>query len=85
MPKSVFNDAYASVVEKLIALRKARGVSQVELAERLGKTQQFVSYLERAERRIDIIEFYLIAKALGADPDTLFAELIRDFPSELKI
>ena len=40
MPKSVFSDAYALVIERLIELRKAQQVSQVELARRLGKTQR---------------------------------------------
>ena len=52
MPKSVFTDAYASLLETVVETRKARGVSQVELARRLGKTQPFVSYFERGERRI---------------------------------
>ena len=85
MSKSVFTDAYASVLATLIALRKQSGVSQVELAARLGKTQQFVSYLERAERRVDIVEFYAIVKALGADPETVFRDVVRNLPDQVKI
>src|SRR5690349_11346502 len=43
MPKSVFTGAYASAVEILVALRKRAGLSQVELARRLAKPQQFIS------------------------------------------
>lgn len=85
MSKSVFTDAYASVITALIALRKERGVSQVELAQRLGKTQQFVSYIERCQRRLDIIEFYAIVRALGADPEAVFASVTRKLPDKVAI
>jgi len=85
MPRSVFTEAYASVVAALVALRKEKRVSQVELGKRIGRTQQFVSYVEHCERRIDVVEFYVIARALGADPATLFSQLTRGLPPELKI
>lgn len=85
MPKSVFTDAYASAIAVLVALRKERGVSQVELASRLGKTQQFVSAMERSERRLDIIEFYAVARALGADPVALFAQAVEGLPAQVEI
>lgn len=72
MPNSVFTDAYAGVREALIALRKDAGVTQVELARRLGKPQQFVSRYELGIRRIDLVEFYVIARALGQDPTQAF-------------
>lgn len=80
MPKSVFTDAYASTIGRLIALRKERGVSQVELARRLGKTQQFVSAVERCERRLDVVEYYAVIRALGGDPEAVFLDLIRSLP-----
>jgi transcriptional regulator with XRE-family HTH domain len=85
MPKSVFTDAYALMLVNLIALRKERGVSQVELARRLGKEQPFVSRIERGERRIDLIEFYAIALALGFEPVAAFAQLIKDLPNKVSI
>lgn len=42
-----------------------------------GKPQSFVSKVERGERRLDVIEFCELAKALGHDP----AELLRKFVS----
>ena len=85
MPKSVFTDAYASVVSRLVALRKEGGVSQVELARRLGKTQQFVSTVELCERRIDVIEFYAIATALGGDPVAIFSAVAQSLPPQIPI
>lgn len=71
------------VGECLAAVRKQAGVSQDELAARLGKPQSFVSSYERGQRRIDLLEFLLIADALGADPRSVFAsiaERARDLP-----
>jgi len=80
MSKSVFTDSYRALLDLLIATRKQAGVTQVELANRLGRPQPFVSYIERGERRIDVIEFIVIARALSVDPHQLFADLIERLP-----
>lgn len=41
---------------ELIQLRKDAGVSQIQLAQKLGLTQSDISKIERFERRIDLIE-----------------------------
>lgn len=48
-------------------LRKARGWSQEELAERSGFSQQYLSDLERGKRNPTIVTIYEIAQALGVD------------------
>ena len=83
MPKSVFTDAYASVVEYLVALRKAKGVSQVELARRLKRPQPFVSYVESRERRLDVVEFYAYVHALGGDPAKAIVDLYEQLPDDV--
>lgn len=85
MPKSVFTDAYQVLLKTLVAARKDAGISQVELARRLGKPQPFVSYFERGERRVDVIEFYAIASALGYEPVALFERLAAELPDTVTI
>lgn len=85
MPKSVFTDAYASFLAVLIAARKDARVSQIELAARLGKTQSFVSQIERGVRRVDVIEFYALAKALRIDPSRLFTDVVGHLPERVDI
>lgn len=85
MPKSVFTDAYVSAVEILVTLRKRAGVSQVELARRLGKPQQFISNVERGERRLDVVEYYAFIRALGADPREVFDEFLSRLPVKVDI
>ena len=85
MPKSLFTPAYASFVEVLTQARKRAGLSQVELAARLAKAQSFVSRVETGERRVDVVEFCAIARAMNVDPHLLFAEVLKQFPDELRI
>lgn len=69
----------------LVEARTRAGVTQVELATRLGRPQPFISFVERGERRVDVIEFYAIMKALGADPEEAFHELVTRLPNRLQI
>jgi transcriptional regulator with XRE-family HTH domain len=85
MAKSVFTDAYADFLRALIAARKEAGVTQLELARRLGKVQPWISNVERGERRIDVIEFYAIARALKRDPAELFADVTSGLPKRVSI
>ena len=59
---------YKALIARLTEARKTHGLSQSALASRLGKHQQFVSRYETGERRLDVIEFLDIAKALGLEP-----------------
>ena len=68
MTKSIFHPSYDEFRGSLSAARKKAGLSQLELAEKLGKPQSFVSKYERGERRLDVIEFFQVAEALRIDP-----------------
>jgi transcriptional regulator with XRE-family HTH domain len=57
-----------------------RGVPQQKLAEKLGKPQSFVAKYEGGERRIDLVEFIAIARALDADPVKLFRDFVAGEP-----
>jgi transcriptional regulator with XRE-family HTH domain len=83
--KSVHSEPYKLLLKMLIGARTRAGVTQVELAARLGRPQPFISFVERGERRIDVIEFYAIMQALGADPEQAFRELIAKLPDKLEI
>lgn len=76
MPSSIFTQRHQEFIAFLALVRKAADITQVELAERLGKPQSFVSKVERGERRLDVIEFCQLAKALGHDPGSLLAEFV---------
>jgi len=85
MPKSVFTDAYKTLLETLIEARKASGVTQADLAKRLGKPQPWVSNYERGIRRIDVIEFVAVCRAIGAKPEKLFERVLSRLPRNIEI
>lgn len=66
--KSIYTDEYGEFLKLIIAARKEAGLTQQQLAELLKKPQSYVSKYERGERRLDVIEFLIIAKVLELDP-----------------
>jgi transcriptional regulator with XRE-family HTH domain len=63
-------------LRKLLLMRRTdHGVTQNELARRLGKPQSFVAKYEGGERRLSVIEFIDIAEALQIPPSDLLNEL----------
>lgn len=73
--RSLFTPAYGRLRESLVAARRARGLTQAELARVLDRPQSFVSKYERGERRLDLIELMEIAQVLRLDPGELVAEV----------
>ena len=63
--KSVILREYKLLCQMLREVRQDRAVTQIELAERLGETQSFVSKCERGERRLDIVQLRAFCQALG--------------------
>ena len=63
---------------RLLEARRARGLRQADLADRLGRPQSFVSNYERGERRLEVSEFIVIARVLGVDAAAMVAELVED-------
>jgi transcriptional regulator with XRE-family HTH domain len=51
----------------MVKARKAAGLTQRELADRLNKPQSFVAKYEGGERRIDVVEFLTVCQAIGVD------------------
>jgi len=56
------------------AARLNARLSQEQLAERSGFTQQYLSGLERGQRNPTIVSLYEIAQALGTTPIELLRE-----------
>lgn len=75
MEKTLTSADYARLISFLVAAREKAGIRQRALAEALDVPQSFVAKYEGGERRVDVIEFVTIARALGADP----LRILRDF------
>jgi transcriptional regulator with XRE-family HTH domain len=76
MQKSLKSPEYARLIEALVALRHDSEIRQQALAKKLGRPQSFIAKYEGGERRLDVVEFIAITRALGADPVKLFADFV---------
>ena len=68
MQRPLHTQQYAAFLAGLRAAREAAAVTQVELADRLGVEQSFISKAERGARRLDVVELIEWVSALGLDP-----------------
>jgi transcriptional regulator with XRE-family HTH domain len=67
--------ADARAAEMLKELRLKKGMTQQELALKLGKPQSFVAKYETGARRIDLLDLIALSRALDFDPGRFVAKL----------
>jgi transcriptional regulator with XRE-family HTH domain len=75
VPKSIHTERHKQLCELLKVRRKAAGLTQTVVAERLGKPPSFVAKYEGGDRRLDVLEFLDVAAAIGFDPCRLLRSL----------
>lgn len=81
MRRWVSSPSYDVVVQALVAARHNAGISQAELAKRLGKPPSYVAKVELKERRVDVVEFVEFLRAAGASEVEAF-ETVRSAVAE---
>lgn len=77
MPRSLRSPSQKTFLALLIATRKEKQLTQWDVASRLRRPQSFVSKYETGERRLDVIEFVEVARALDTDPLDLLSRLLK--------
>jgi transcriptional regulator with XRE-family HTH domain len=75
--KSLHQPENRLLCELLASARRKAGISQEVLAKRLKRPQSFVAKYEGGERRLDVVEFLAIARAIGTDPVRLLRQIMR--------
>jgi transcriptional regulator with XRE-family HTH domain len=79
-PRLTANRKQQKVLLSLLRqLRQNAGLTQVELALKLGKPQPFVSYYESGARRLDLLELRQVCGILGIS----LVEFIKRFEKSL--
>ena len=76
MPVSVHHPRYQALQAELAAVRRAAGLSQVELSESLGVGQSYVSKVERGEMYVDVMVFIDWCRACQVRPDEMLGRLM---------
>jgi ribosome-binding protein aMBF1 (putative translation factor) len=75
MPSPLHSTLYGQFRAAHIQARKDANLAQEALSAKLSRPQSCVSKYERGERRLDVIEFLVIAEAVGFDPVRLIRSL----------
>ena len=78
MRKSIYSPEYRRVLAKLIELRTRAGLTQRDLATKLGREHSFVWRIETGQRRLDVVEFYWVCQALGCDAAVVYKALSKE-------
>jgi len=76
-PVAISNEERAFFIafgERLASLRKAQGLTQVQLAELLGVSQQAVTAYESGQRRVPISSLPALADTLGVSIEELIGQ-----------
>jgi transcriptional regulator with XRE-family HTH domain len=62
-----YQKAYRNFLARLIEARKQAGLTQVEVAKRLGRANSFISKCELGERRVDFVALQQLARIYNKD------------------
>lgn len=74
--KTIYAKEYRELVDSLRQIRKESGLTQVALAESLGWPQQRLSAVESGSRRLDVMEYFVLADKLGLSPEKALALIL---------
>lgn len=79
----MFSSAYRQLVGAVVNARKAAGLTQRQLADRLRRPQNFVGRVETEQRRLDFIELLAWLKACDVDAEEAVLALAKRVGSSL--
>jgi transcriptional regulator with XRE-family HTH domain len=68
MSRTISSPLHLALVAFIIATRRAAGFTQSDIAKKLGRHQSFVATVESGQRRIDVVDLFDFANAIGFDP-----------------
>lgn len=75
MPAWVSSPHHRAVIASLVEARKAAGLTQRDVAAKLGKPPSFVGKIEAVERNLSVLEFIAWARAVDVDPADLLPDV----------
>ena len=69
--KTIFQDKYRDMIDRMVELRKQHGLTQRELAQKMRVTHCCVGRVETYERRLDIMETIRWLRVLKLSDDEI--------------
>jgi transcriptional regulator with XRE-family HTH domain len=79
--KSLADPRYRGMIERLVALRHDAGLTQRDVAERLGEPRAYVSKIEQCQQRLDPLQLVEWLRAINADEKKFLTEVVGAMPS----
>ena len=76
MARTAPSPRFVPLGSALRAHRCVAGLTQVELADKLGWSHSAVTDVEAGRRRLNVFEFVDYVRALGCDPAQVFKESV---------
>ncbi len=77
MQKTIHSKHGKVLREAIKNVREKANLKQRELCRFLGREPSFISKCELGERRVDLVEFYWICAACGANPEEETQKLMK--------
>ena len=75
LPKTLNSPEHGAFMSVLRDSRRGAGLTQAELASRLARPQSYIAKLETGERRMELVEFILLSRAIGRSPARMIEEV----------
>lgn len=85
MTRTIRSPGQIALVKALIDARKAAGMTQAQLAERLRCHQSLIARIESGQRRIDVTELAILCRALSVDPGDVVHMVAQAVPDTARI
>ncbi|RFB92711.1 transcriptional regulator [Rhizobium leguminosarum bv. trifolii] len=75
MAKTLHSKRQEVLVAAIAEQRRAKGLSQAQVAKALGRHQPFIANIESGERRVDLLELLALADIIELDVHALLVRL----------
>lgn len=71
MAKTIHSEGHEALCAELTRIRRAKGLTQADLAAKLSCHQSLIARIESGQRRIDVVELVVLARALETPADNI--------------
>ena len=73
--KTIHSKCHLALIKLIRKARQDAGKRQAEISKQMGKQANWMSRIEKADRRIDVCQFLELADLIGFDPVKLLREV----------
>jgi transcriptional regulator with XRE-family HTH domain len=75
--KTIGTEQHRALIQLLVQKREGAKLRQADIAKRMRQYQSWIARVESGQRRIDVIEFFQLARVIGFDPHKALRKIFR--------